>query len=63
MSTDNEEFLGIYCWGHLRNVWLGCITKELSKLLNRILAEELDKIDSHLRFSTSIDAILRAVDK
>ena len=44
-------------------MWLGGITKEISKLLNRILDEELEAIGSHLIISTGIDAVLRAFDK
>ena len=39
------------------------MNKELSKLINKILAEELEAIESHLIVSTSIDAVLCAVDK
>ena len=63
MIPDSEEVLEIYCWGHLRNVCLGGMNKELSKLINKILAEELEAIESHLIVSTSIDAVLCAVDK
>ena len=37
--TDNEEVLEIDGWCHLRNMWLGGKANELSKFLNRILAE------------------------
>ena len=39
------------------------MTKELSSFLRDFMISELDCIDTRLRVTTSIDAILRAVDK
>ena len=55
--------LEVDCWNHLRNVWLGGMTKALSIHLRGILLNDLDNIDKKLRVSTSIENILRAVDK
>ena len=62
MSTYNEEVIEIDCWGHLINVWLGGMTKEISNFLNMMLDEELEAIDSHLIVSTGVDAILSVFD-
>ena len=51
------------CHHHLRNVWIGAVTKSLSKYLNEILALDLEDIDSRYRVNTKMDAILRAIDK
>ena len=51
------------CHHHLRNVWIGAITKRLSSYLNEILAADLDAIDFRYRVSTMMDAVLRSVDK
>ena len=51
------------CHHHLRNVWIGAITKRLSKYLNEILAFDLNVIDFRYRVTTMFDGILRAVDK
>ena len=51
------------CHHHLRNVWIGAITKRLSAYLDDILAVDLDAIHFRYRVSTMMDAILRSVDK
>ena len=51
------------CHHHLRNVWMGAITKHLSKYLDKILTTDLKEIDFRYRVSTDMDAVLRAVDK
>ena len=51
------------CMNHLRNVWIGGMEKCLSKYLNEMLRSSLDEIDSTLRVTTSISAIIRAIDK
>ena len=51
------------CHHHLCNVWIGAVSKTMSKHLNRILATDLEDIDARYRVNTKIDAILRAVDK
>ena len=51
------------CHHHMRNVWIGALTKRLSNYLNEVLACDLDSIDFRLRVSTMMDAVLRAVDK
>ena len=51
------------CMHHLRNVWFGNMEKKLTKHLNDLLRADLDEIDSRLRVTTSISAIVRAVDK
>eukprot|EP00956_Cyclotella_meneghiniana_P030815 scaffold78775_cov36-Cyclotella_meneghiniana.AAC.2 len=51
------------CMNHLRNVWIGGMEKSLSKYLNQKLRSSLDDIDSTLRVTTSISAVIRAIDK
>ena len=51
------------CMNHLRNVWIGGMEKSLSKYLNQMLRDNLDEIDSTLRVTTSISALIRAIDK
>ena len=63
LSVEETVILEVDCWNHLRNVWLGGMTKELSKYLKVHLCEDLECIDSRLRVTPSIDMILRAVDK
>eukprot|EP00956_Cyclotella_meneghiniana_P032426 scaffold89181_cov36-Cyclotella_meneghiniana.AAC.1 len=51
------------CMNHLRNVWIRGMEKSLSKYLNQMLRSSLDDIDSTLRVTTSISAVIRAIDK
>lgn len=51
------------CMHHLRNIWFGNMEKKLTAKLNLILKASLDEIDPKLRVSSSISAIIRAVDK
>ena len=51
------------CMNHLRNVWFGSMEKTLTKELNLYLRTSLDEIDPKLRVSTSMSALIRAVDK
>ena len=51
------------CHNHLRNVWIGAITKRMSSYLNELLACDLALIDFRYRVSTMMDAVLRSVDK
>ena len=46
------------CHHHLRNVWIGALNKCLSKYLNKILQEDLSKIDFRYRVSTMFDSVL-----
>ena len=55
--------LEVDCWNHLRNIWLGGLTKALSGYLRNILQNYLDHIDPRLRVTSGIDSVLRAVDK
>ena len=52
-----------YCHNHLRNVWIGTITKHLSKYFDDILACDLEAIESRYRLSTMMDSVLRSIDK
>ena len=51
------------CMNHLRNVWFGGVEKALTKHLNELLRTSLDDIDTMLRVTASISAIIRAIDK
>ena len=63
LNVSRRNFLEVDCWNHLRNVWLGGITKKLSIFLRDSMSSKIDCIDTRLRVTTNIDAILRAVDK
>lgn len=61
-----EHIPGAYeydCMHHLRNIWVGSAEKDLTSSLNTLLRDSLDEIDPKLRVSTSISAIIRAIDK
>ena len=62
-NFDDIRVLEFYFWNHLRNVWLGGMTKTLSTLLGNSIREELYEIDSRLRVYTSIKSVLCAVNK
>ena len=51
------------CMHHLRNIWFGAMEKKLTSQLNLLLRSSLDEIDPKLRVTSSISAIIRAVDK
>ena len=59
----NDGAYGFDCMQHLRNVWLGGMEKALTSRLKEILRTDLDEIDPRLRVSSSISAVIRAVDK
>ena len=63
MGNEEPAVLQIRCWNHLRNVWVGGMTKKLSARLNDELHDELKAIDFRLRVSTSFESVLRALDK
>ena len=63
MGNEEPAVLQIRCWNHLRNVWVGGMTKKLSAHLNDVLHDELKAIDFRLRVSTSFESVLRALDK
>jgi hypothetical protein len=41
---------------HLRNVWIGAVTKHLSTYLNEVLASDLSGINFRHRYSTMFDS-------
>jgi hypothetical protein len=51
------------CHNHLRNVWIGAITKRMSAYLDELLACDLESIHFRYRVTTMMDAVLRAIDK
>ena len=55
--------LKVDCYNHLRNVWFGGMTKSMSGFLTSAMRGELEAIDSKLRVNTSVESVLRAVDK
>ena len=63
LPEDEINMLEGDCWNHLRNVWLGGMIKCLNKYLNTALQDELEAINSRLRVSTSMDYVLRAIEK
>ena len=62
-DTANVLIMRTDCHNHLKNVWIDDITKRLSKYLDEILACDLEAIDSRYRVSTTMDAVLRSIDK
>jgi hypothetical protein len=65
-GNPDEEQINVYtqdCHNHMRNVWIGAVTKRLSSYLNEILASDLEAIDFRYRVSTMFEAVLRAIDK
>ena len=52
-----------YFHNHLKNVWIGAITKRLSKYFDEILAYDWEAIESRYRVSTMMDAVLLSIDK
>ena len=62
-GKEGKHILEVDCWNHLRNVWLGGMTKSVSTYLKNYLGSDLDCIDSRLRVSPNIESILRAADK
>lgn len=66
VSQANEEGNGTIiqpCHQHLRNIWFGTAIKVLQNHLSIVASDSLEKIDSRLHATTSIDALLCAVDK
>ena len=61
--TANVLIMRTYCYNHLRNVWIGSITKHISKYLDDILDCDLEAIESSYRVSTIMDDVLRSIDK
>ena len=51
------------CWHHLRNIWLGAVTKQLSKTLDDVLEDCLGDIPWNLRVTTDIIGLLMAGEK
>ena len=62
-DSDDIHFLEVYCWKHLRNVWLKGIPKSLSNLLFNTLREELYEINWGISVLTSTIFLLRDVDR
>ena len=60
---DGIRVLEVDCWNHLRNMWLGGMTKALPTLLVKSIRRELDDIYSRLMFFTSIESVVRATNK
>ena len=63
MNRECGNVLEVDCWNHLRNVWLGGMTKALSSYIRNIMINDLDSINARLHVSPKIEKILRAVDK
>ena len=63
VSSIGDDTYDLDCMNHLRNVWFGGVEKSLTKHLNEILRTSLDEIDSKLRVTSSISAVIRATDK
>ena len=51
------------CHNHLRNVWIGAVTKHLSTYLNEVLASDLSGINFRHRYSTMFDSCCRQLTK
>ena len=55
--------LEVDCWNHLCNVLLRAMIKHLDKFLAVKLKDDLEQIESRLRVSTQMEAVLRALEK
>ena len=62
-DTANVFIMRIDCHNHLQNVWIGAITKRISKYLDDILACFSEDIESRYRLSTMMEDLLRSSDK
>ena len=62
-DSNNIRVLEVDYWNHLRNVWIGGIKKAMYNLIGKKLREELYEINSRLRSSTSIESVIRAINK
>lgn len=62
-TEDNITSIRQDCHHHMRNVWIGAVTKRLSAYLNNLLSDDLSNIEFRLRVTTMFDGILRAIDK
>ena len=51
------------CHTHLRNIWTGAVNKKLSKYLANILAVDLANVNIPYCVTTSMEALLLAVNK
>lgn len=62
LNIAGSKVLEVDCWNHLRNVWLGGMSKVLSSHLRNNLINDFDSIDARLRVSPKIENIHQAVD-
>ena len=62
-DPTNVIIMRTYFHNHLRNVWIGAITKHKSNYSDEILACDLEATGSRYRLSTMIDAVLRSIYK
>ena len=62
-DPDNFLIMRTDFHNHLQYIRIGAITKRLSKYLNKILACDLESIDSSYKVSTMMDDVIRSIDK
>jgi hypothetical protein len=58
LSPDDVRIYEGDCWHHLRNIWFGRVTTQLSKTLATLLQDDLAKVPAILRISTEINDLL-----
>ena len=61
-ESDDIRVLEVCCWNHLQNMWLGGTKNALYTLLGIIMGGG-GEINLRLRVLTSIESVLRTVDK
>ena len=63
LNKEEVQVCSQWCQNHLRNIWIGATNKRLSKYLNKLLGEDLEKLDNYIRISTNFYSVLFAIDK
>ena len=63
LIKDEVQVCSQWCHNYLRNIWIGDTNKCLSKYLNALLGEDLEKLDNNLKISTNFDSVLFTIDK
>ena len=65
MGKTNKQIsiFELNCWHHIHNVWFGAVTKQMSKTLQDVLADQLINIPLTLCIHNNIVALLCAIEK
>ena len=63
LCNDIPGLHEFYCMHHLCNVWIRSTEKDITSDINNILHVSLENIDPRIWVSSSISAVIRAVEK